>query len=415
MASTYSTRLRLELMGSGDQSGTWGTTTNTNLGTLIEAAIAGRAAVSMTDADYTLTTANGTADEARNMILNISGALTATRNVICPAVSKLYVVRNATTGGQSIVIKTSAGSGVTIESGLTTIVFCDGTNVVEGITRFPLTNPTIAGNALFSSAGARIQGDFSNATLANRTAFQDKTTNNATNVYVLPNGTATLSGITLSNNSDPTNSGYLSFGATASSTSITSANLGSGTALPLLIYVGTGGPEVSRFLTGGQFCVGTTTANLAGQAGFVALRNTAAATYTICTNGPGNSGTYYHISFGADGTLAGAITGTASTVSYGTTSDYRLKENIRPMTGALAKVQALNPVTYTWKASGEQGQGFVAHELQAVIPSAVTGAKDAVDTKGNPAYQNVDASFVVATLVAAVQELSARVAALEAK
>jgi len=133
MASTYSTRLRLELMGSGDQSGTWGTTTNTNLGTLIEAAIAGRAAVSMTDADYTLTTANGTADEARNMILNISGALTATRNVICPAVSKLYVVRNATTGGQSIVIKTSAGTGVTIRNGLTSLVFCDGTNFVEGV------------------------------------------------------------------------------------------------------------------------------------------------------------------------------------------------------------------------------------------------------------------------------------------
>jgi hypothetical protein len=122
-------------MGSGDQSGTWGTTTNTNLGTLIEAAIAGRAAVSMTDADYTLTTANGTADEARNMILNISGALTATRNVICPAVSKLYVVRNATTGGQSIILKTSAGFGVTIGNGSTAIVFCDGTNVVEGISR----------------------------------------------------------------------------------------------------------------------------------------------------------------------------------------------------------------------------------------------------------------------------------------
>lgn len=135
MASTYSTRLRLELMASGDQSGTWGTTTNTNLGTLVEAAIAGRAAVSMTDADYTLTTANGTTDEARNMILNISGALTATRNVICPAVSKLYVVKNATTGGQSIILKTASGSGVTIGNGLTSLVFCDGTNVVEGVNR----------------------------------------------------------------------------------------------------------------------------------------------------------------------------------------------------------------------------------------------------------------------------------------
>jgi hypothetical protein len=151
-------------MGSGDQSGTWGTTTNTNLGTLIEAAIAGRAAVSMTDADYTLTTANGTADEARNMILNISGALTATRNVICPAVSKLYVVRNATTGGQSIILKTSAGSGVTIGNGSNALVFCDGTNVTEGISRvnnFDVSGTLFVGeNALFGAPN--VNGSTSN-------------------------------------------------------------------------------------------------------------------------------------------------------------------------------------------------------------------------------------------------------------
>ncbi len=274
---------------------------------------------------------------------------------------------------------------------------------------------TSATTYTYSATGARIQGDFSNGTLASRTAFQDKTTNNVTAVYVLPNGTATSSGLVAFNNSDPTNAGYIGIDSNSTVSRIVSANTGSGSALPLAFVVGTGGPEVARFLTNGRFCVGTTVANLASQAGFVALQNTAAATYTICTNGPGNSGTYYHISFGADGTLAGAITGTASTVSYGTTSDYRLKENIQPMTGALATVQALNPVTYTWKASGEQGQGFVAHELQAVIPTAVSGTKDAVDTKGDPAYQTVDASFVVATLVAAVQELTARVAALEAK
>ena len=274
---------------------------------------------------------------------------------------------------------------------------------------------TSATTYTYSGSAVRVQGDFSNATLANRTAFQDRTTNNGTVVYALPNGTSTTSGFTALNNSDPTNAGYLEIAATATSTSITSARTGSGSALPLLIYVGTGGPEVGRFLTGGQFCVGTTTANLAGQAGWVALRNTAAATYTICSDSPSNAGTFYHHSFGAAGTLAGAITGTASTVSYGTTSDYRLKENVQPMTGALAKVQALNPVTYTWKSSGEQGQGFIAHELQAVIPTAVTGAKDAVDWKDEPLYQNVDASHVVATLVAAVKELAARVAALEAR
>ena len=133
MPSTYSSNLRLELIGTGEQAGTWGTTTNTNLGTLIEQAIAGYSTVTILDTNYTLTNLNGAADEARSMALNIisSVTLTATRNVICPSVSKLYVVKNATTGGQSIILKTAAGSGITIPNGSTNIVLCNGANVVE--------------------------------------------------------------------------------------------------------------------------------------------------------------------------------------------------------------------------------------------------------------------------------------------
>jgi hypothetical protein len=90
------------------------------------------------------------------------------------------------------------------------------------------------------------------------------------------------------------------------------------------------------------------------------------------------------------------------------------------MTGALAKVAALKPVTYTWKVDGSAGEGFIAHELQEVIPGAVTGEKDAVDAEGNPQYQGIDTSFLVATLTAAIQEqqaiiesLTARIEALE--
>ena len=99
-----------------------------------------------------------------------------------------------------------------------------------------------------------------------------------------------------------------------------------------------------------------------------------------------------------------AQTGTTS-VSYLTTSDYRLKENVAPMTGALATVAALKPVTYNWKVDGSDGQGFIAHELQAVVPDCVTGTKDAIDAEGKPQYQGVDTSFLVATLTAAIQEL----------
>jgi hypothetical protein len=119
--------------------------------------------------------------------------------------------------------------------------------------------------------------------------------------------------------------------------------------------------------------------------------------------------------------LGGTITiQSGGGTSYNTTSDYRLKEDILPMIGALDKVSQLKPVTYKWKIGGSDGQGFIAHELQEVVPDCVTGEKDAVDAEGNPVYQGVDTSFLVATLTAAIQEqqtiindLKARITALE--
>ena len=113
--------------------------------------------------------------------------------------------------------------------------------------------------------------------------------------------------------------------------------------------------------------------------------------------------------------VVGSITSTGSTTAYNTSSDYRLKENVQPMQDALAVVEQLNPVTYTWKADGSAGQGFIAHELQAVVPDCVTGEKDAVDEDGNPMYQGVDTSFLVATLTKAIQELKAELDAAKAR
>jgi len=116
-------------------------------------------------------------------------------------------------------------------------------------------------------------------------------------------------------------------------------------------------------------------------------------------------------SFRRSGTSVGSISVTTSSTAYNTSSDYRLKENIAPMTGALAVVGQLKPCIYTWKADGSSGQGFIAHELQTVVPDAVCGEKDAIDKDGNPEYQGVDTSFLVATLTAAIQELNAKVEA----
>jgi hypothetical protein len=123
---------------------------------------------------------------------------------------------------------------------------------------------------------------------------------------------------------------------------------------------------------------------------------------------------------GGNGTQ-GAITGNGAGISYTSASDYRLKENVAPMTNALNVVAQLKPVTYTWKYNNSAGQGFIAHELQEVVPEAVTGEKDDVDEDGNIKPQGIDTSFLVATLTAAIQELkatvdsqAARIAALEA-
>jgi hypothetical protein len=115
------------------------------------------------------------------------------------------------------------------------------------------------------------------------------------------------------------------------------------------------------------------------------------------------------------GSFVGSITSNGSSVAYNTTSDYRLKNTIAPMTGALAKVALLKPVTYKWNADGSDGEGFIAHELAEVVPQAVTGEKDAVDADGNPVYQGIDTSFLVATLTAAIQEQQAIIASLESR
>jgi len=144
MASTFSPSLRLELIGDGDQSGLWGQTTNNNLGTLIEQAISGVITINITDANYTLTNFNGVADEARNAVITITGTLSQQRNIIAPLADKVFTFRNATTGGFSIQVIGSSGTGVVIPNGATTSVYCDGTNFL------PL-NTGAAGN--FSVSG----------------------------------------------------------------------------------------------------------------------------------------------------------------------------------------------------------------------------------------------------------------------
>ena len=128
MASTYDALLRLELQTTGENPNTWGDKTNTNL-ELVATAIAGATSINLADSGtYTLTAANAATDEARRMTLTFTGTLTGARTVIIPSSSKVYVIRNATTGSFSTTIKTATGAGVTVLQGGVTIIMCDGTD-----------------------------------------------------------------------------------------------------------------------------------------------------------------------------------------------------------------------------------------------------------------------------------------------
>lgn len=128
MSSTYSSLLRIELIGTGDQPGTWGDTTNTNLGTLIEQAIAATATVSVTLGNVTLTELNGSSDQSRCAALLITGTPGTTRNIVAPASSKIYVLSNAS--DSSVVLKTSSSTGLTIASGVTQLAYYNGTDFI---------------------------------------------------------------------------------------------------------------------------------------------------------------------------------------------------------------------------------------------------------------------------------------------
>ena len=198
-----------------------------------------------------------------------------------------------------------------------------------------------------------------------------------------------------------------------------------------ITFLSGGTTERARIDSSGNLLVGTTSNSATG--GIVhaqsATNSTALGAYAKGTTSSAvgyyckvDSSNALYAYWNCNGVNTGTISTNGTTTAYNTTSDYRLKENIAPMTGALATVVQLKPVTYTWKTNGVSSQGFIAHELQTVVPDCVTGEKDAVDEEGNPKYQGIDTSFLVATLTAAIQEqqaliqtLTERITALEGK
>ena len=347
MSSTYSTNLRTELIGSGDQAGTWGNTTNTSLGSILEQAIAGVSggpyisgtypAVNFpTDADITLTANNGSVDQSRSMVLVItsSGSLTATRNVIAPAsASKVYIIKNSTTGGQSIQIKYSAGTGVTIGNAQTMVVYGDGTNFYNGETA--LTNLTVNGNLVVSGnetisgtlavTGATTftgipsgptAGAGTNTTQLATTAFVTNATGTLGTMSTQNANSVTITGGTI-NGVTGTNSG-MTVGTATTATNITASSNTSLTSLANLTTVGT----ITSGTWSGSFGA-VSGANLTSITGANVTGTVANATTATTANALNTSNAYQGTTFTASTQFSGpgtGLTGTAASLTAGIAS-----------------------------------------------------------------------------------------------
>jgi hypothetical protein len=159
MTSTYSTNLKIELIGNGDQSGTWGTTTNGNLGTVLEEAIVGSTTIDFaTNVDKTITMGTGpSTSPTRCLYLNLTSSvsLTTTRTLTVPSINKTYIIKNSTTGSQSITITDGGTSTVTIPNGATALLYVDvGNGVVQQFSDLVSTT-TIGGAVIASTTGTQ--------------------------------------------------------------------------------------------------------------------------------------------------------------------------------------------------------------------------------------------------------------------
>jgi hypothetical protein len=357
MASTYSA-LKIELIATGEQSGTWGTTTNNNLGNdALGEAITGSADVAFSSADVTITLTDTNASQtARNLRLNLTGTSGGARELILGSgcqIEKLYLINNGL--ADAVTVKNTTGTGIAVPAGKTMFVYNNGTNVVDAVT-------FVSGTA---TSGAN------------------------SNITSLTGLTTPLS---------------VAQGGTASTTAQTAINTLAGATTSAQYLRGNGSNVVMSAIQAGD--VPTLNQNTSGSA----------ATFTSTSQ----NSQFNSVGVGtAASTTAGEIRATNNVTAF-YTSDIKFKENVKAIPNALDKVNAIGGKLFDWTDSyiqergGEDGYfvkksdfGVIAQDVQAVFPEAVRVKPDqtlAVD------YEKLSAlSF------AAIKELSEKIKVLENK
>jgi len=438
MASSYSD-LKFELIGTGEQSGSWGTTTNTNLGTAIEEAIAESVDVSFSSgtATLTLTDSNGT-QSARHLRLNLTGTSGGAQNLVVPAIEKPYIVNNGT--DDTITIKTPSGTGIAVPSGKTMWVYNNGTNVVDAVTHVTtltsgaatfsgvvdadagvtVDNITIDGTEIDLSSGdltLDVAGDIILDADGEEVIFKDGSTNvghvsmDSDNLTikslvsdkdVLIQGNDGGSGITALT-LDMSAAGAASFNSTVT------ANAGvivdnitiDGTEIDLSsgdLTVDVAG-DIVLDADGGDVIfkdAGTEIGRITNSSSDLVINSAVSDKDMIFK---GNDGGSTITALTLDMSAAGAATFNNDVTAF---SDERLKDNIETIEDALTKVKNMRGVTFT--RDGRQGTGVIAQEIQKVMP-------EVVHDKGE--YMSVAYGNLVGVLIEAVKELKAEIEELK--
>ena len=369
MASTYSD-LKFELIGTGEQSGTWGTTTNTNLGTAIQEAITGSADVTFASGTVTLTLTNTNATQtARNLRLNLTGTSGGAQNLIVPAIEKFYLVNNGV--ADAITVKNSTGTGIAVPTGKAMLLFNDGTNVVEAITYATTLAASGANSDITSLSGL------------------------TTALSIAQGGTGATTADTALDNLGGTTVGKGVFKAATAAAAQQ--------AMDTEVGVDVQAYDADLTALGG---LAKTDGNIIVGAGTTWIAESGATARTSLGVGTGSNVQFNSIGAGtaASGTT-GEIRATNDVVAY--YSDDRLKIKKGNIENALGKVMTLNGFHYTANELAESlgyevkpEIGVSAQEVQKILPEIVVPAP--IDEK----YLTVHYHKLVPLLIESIKELN---------